>query len=162
MSRNIKKLTCWHVKVVVILVIKIYLFLPFHKFVFFYFLRKWKNEPHLKIVVASVAFLVCVLYRSLKLQHRLKFCFTCQFFTKDTIEITNDINISYFQSELNIFVISKFRFKIYNDNADINQNPGPFNNPQMFKQEEWKAFSNRELHLTHLNINSLLHKIKGT
>ena len=70
--------------------------------------------------------------------------------------------MSYFQSEPNIFVISKFRFKIDNDNADIKQNPGPFNNPQMFKQEEWKAFSNRKLHLTHLNINSLLHKIKET
>ena len=29
----------------------------------------------------------------------------------------------------------------------------------MFKQEEWQAFSNRGLHLIHLNINSLLPKI---
>ena len=28
-------------------------------------------------------------------------------------------------------------------------------NPQLFKQEEWQAFSNRELHLIHLTINCL-------
>ena len=32
-------------------------------------------------------------------------------------------------------------------------------NPQLFKQEEWQAFSNRGLHLIHLNINSLIPKI---
>ena len=43
--------------------------------------------------------------------------------------------------------------------GDISLNPGPLNNPQLFKQEEWQAFSNRGLHLIHLNINSLLPKI---
>ena len=36
---------------------------------------------------------------------------------------------------------------------------GPFSNPQLFKEEEWQAFSNRGLHFIHLNINSLLPKI---
>ena len=43
--------------------------------------------------------------------------------------------------------------------GDISLNPGPLNNPQLFKQEEWQTFSNRGLHLIHLNINSLLPKI---
>ena len=43
--------------------------------------------------------------------------------------------------------------------GDISLTPGPFSNPQLFKQEEWQAFSNRRLHLIHLNINSLLLKI---
>ena len=126
-------------------------------------MRKRKNEPRLNIYLATVTFLVCILYTSSKLQHRLKFCFTCQFFTKISVKITNEINTLYFQSELNIFAISKFRFKndnFDNVNADINLNPGPFNNPQMFTQEEWQAFANKELHLIHLNINSLPHKIK--
>ena len=90
-----------------------------------------------------------------------------QFFTHDTIEITNEVNTSHSQSELSIFTISKFRFK--NDNSfcplllilsgNISLNPGPFSNPQLFKEEEWRAFSNRGLHLIHLNINSLLPKI---
>ena len=104
----------------------------------FNFLRILKNETSLKIYLASVTFLMCILYRSSKLQHRLNFCFTCQFFTKDTVEITNEIDTSYFQNELNIFAISKFRFKnndVGNGNDDINLNLGPFNNPQMFKQE---------------------------
>ena len=43
--------------------------------------------------------------------------------------------------------------------GDISLNPGPFSNPQLLKEEEWRAFSNRGLHLIHLNINSLLPKI---
>ena len=43
--------------------------------------------------------------------------------------------------------------------GDISLNPEPLNNPQLFKQEEWQTFSNRGLHLIHLNINSLLPKI---
>ena len=114
----------------------------------FNLLRKRKNDPRLKIILTSIAFLVCILYRFSKLYNRLKSCFTCQFFTHDTIEITNEVNTSHFQSELSIFTISKFRFK--NDNSfcvlllllsgDISLNPG---NPQLFKQEQWQACSNR-------------------
>ena len=128
---------------------------------------KRKNDPHLKIILTSIAFLVCILYRFSKLHNRLKSCFTCQFFTHGTIEITNEVNISHPQSEMRIFAISKFKFK--NDNSfcplllqllgDISLNPGSLSNPQLFKQEEWQAFSNRELHLINLNINSLLPKI---
>ena len=53
------------------------------------------------------------------------------------MEITNEIDASNFQSELNIFAIWKFRLEnndIGNDNDDINLHPGPFNNPQMFKR----------------------------
>ena len=53
------------------------------------------------------------------------------------MEITNEIDASNFQSELNIFAIWKFRLEnndIDNDNDDINLHPGLFNNPQMFKR----------------------------
>ena len=43
--------------------------------------------------------------------------------------------------------------------GNISLNPGPFSNLQLFKKEDWRAFSNRRLHLIHLNINSLLPKI---
>ena len=96
----------------------------------------------------------------------MKSCFTCQFFTHDTIEIANEVNTSYFQCALSIFAISKFRCK--NDNSfyplllllsgDISLNPGPFSNHQLFKKEEWKAFTTRELHFINLSINSLLTK----
>ena len=111
----------------------------------FNLLRKRKNDPRLKIILTSIAFLVCILYRFSKPHNKLKSCFTFQFFTHDTIEITNEVNTSHSQSELSIFAISKFRFK--NDNSfcplllllsgDINLNPGPFSNPQLFKEEEW-------------------------
>ena len=42
---------------------------------------------------------------------------------------------------------------------DIILTPGSLSNPQLFKQEEWQAFSNRGPHIIHLNINSLLPKI---
>ena len=76
----------------------------------FNFLRKRKNDPRLKIILTSIAFLVCILYRFSKPQNRLKSCFSCQFFTLDSIEITNELNTLHFQSELSIFSISKFRF----------------------------------------------------
>ena len=89
-----------------------------------------------------------ILYISSKPQNKLKFCFTCQLFTPDTIKITNEINTSYFQSELIIFAIYKFRFKTDIKNhsfhllllllpsGDISLNPGPFSNPQLFKQKD--------------------------
>ena len=108
-----------------------------------------------------------ILYRFSKPHNRLKSCFTCRFFTHDTIEIKNDANTSHSQSELSIFAISKFRFK--NDNSfchlllllsgDISVNPWPLSNPQLFKQEEWQDFNDRGLHLIHLNVNIVLPKI---
>ena len=79
----------------------------------------------------------------------------------------NEINTPYSQSELTIFEISKFRFKInYSFYIllllllnDITLNLGAFNNPQVLKQKESKAFSNRELCLVRLSIQSLLLKI---
>ena len=119
-----------------------------------------------KLFLLVISFLVPI-YRFSKPQNRLKSCFACPFLTHDTIQITNEVNTSHFQSELNIFIISIFRFK--NDNSfyplllllsgDISLNLGPFSNRQLFKLEEWQAFSNRRLHLINLNINSLLPKI---
>ena len=68
---------------------------------------------------------------------------------------------------MSIFAVSKFRFK--NDNScypllllllgDISLNSGLFSNLQLFKQEEWQAFSNKG-DLIHLSINTLLPKIE--
>ena len=43
--------------------------------------------------------------------------------------------------------------------SDISLNPGPFSNPQLLKQKEWNASSNRGLCLIHLSISHLLLKI---
>ena len=43
--------------------------------------------------------------------------------------------------------------------VDISLNPGPFNDSQLFKQEDRQHFTSRGLHLIHLSINSLLPKI---
>ena len=80
----------------------------------FNLLRKRKNDPPLKIFLTSIAFLVCILCRFSKPHNKLKSCFTFQFFTHDTIEITNEVNTSHSQGKLSIFAIPKFRFK--NDN----------------------------------------------
>ena len=132
----------------------------------FTFSRKRKNDSHFKIILTSIVFLVYILCRFSKPQIRFKFCITCQFFTHDTTEITSEVNTSYFQSELSIFAISKFRFKnlfyllLLLLLGDISLNLGPFSILYLFKQEEWQTFSNKGLHLIHLNINSLLPKIK--
>ena len=80
-------------------------------FLSFIFLRKRKNGFRRKIVLTSIAFLVYIPYRFSEPQNKLKFCFTWQFFTYDTIKTTNEFNTSHFQSDLRNFAISKFRFK---------------------------------------------------
>ena len=133
----------------------------------FNLLRKRNNDPCLKIILTSIAFLVCILYRFSKAHNRLKSCFTCQVFTHNTIEITNEVNTSHSQKELSIFIISKFRFRNNNSfcpllvllSGGISLNPGPLSNSQLFKQEKLQTFTNRRLHLICLNINSVLPKI---
>ena len=83
---NIEKLTCWHPKVNsdnMNIVSFFFIFL-----ILFNFLRRQKNNLRFKIILTSITFLVCSLYKFLE---RLKSCFTCQFFTTDTIEITNEL-----------------------------------------------------------------------
>ena len=106
----------------------------------FNLLRKQKNDPRLKIILTSITFLVCILYRFSKHHIKLESCFTFQFFTYDTFKITNEVNNSHSQSELSISTISKFRFKVDNLfcplllllSGDISLNPGPFSNHQLF------------------------------
>ena len=131
------------------------------------FLRKRKNDPCLKVIFTRAAFFFCTPYKPSKPQNKLKSCFTCQFFTKDTIKKTRQINTFCFLSEPTISALFKFSSKIDNSfclpwlllSGDISLNPGPFSNPQLFKQGEWQAFNNRGIHLTRVNINSLLPKI---
>ena len=69
----------------------------------------------------------------------LKSYFNSQFFTYDIIEIINEVNASYLQSELSIFALSKIRLKndksfylllalLLGDIRDLKQNMGRFNN----------------------------------
>ena len=81
----------------------------------FNLLRKRKNDPRLKIIISSIAFLVCIFYRFSKPHNRLKSCFTCQFFTHDTLEITNEVNTSHraFLKYLNLDLKTIFHFVLY-------------------------------------------------
>ena len=53
----------------------------------FSLLRKRKNDPHLKIILTNIAFLVSILYRFSNPHNKLKSCFTFQLSTHDTIEM---------------------------------------------------------------------------
>ena len=44
--------------------------------------------------------------------------------------------------------------------GDISLNPGPLHNSQLQPQSEWSVFNSRGLHFIHLNVNSLLPKIR--
>ena len=91
MSGNIKKLTCWHPKVVEILTI----WISCPSFSYFCFLLIfWENG---KMILASKLFLLVSLFKCaffIDFQNLI----TCQFFTHDTIEITNEVNTSHSQS----------------------------------------------------------------
>ena len=88
----------------------------------FNFLRKRKKDSCLKIILTSIAFLVCILYIFSKPQNRLESCFNCQFFTHNTIKITNEVNNSYFQSEmqyLNLDSKTIIHFILYYNNCQV-------------------------------------------
>ena len=84
------------------------------------------------------------------------------------LEITNEVNTSHFQGKtmhslqyLNLDSKTRICFVLYYSffSGNISLNPGPLSNPQLLKQEEWRAFGNRRLHLIRFNINSLQPKI---
>ena len=106
MSGNIKELTCWQPKVVGVRCPSF----PYCCFL----LISWENgqnDPHLEVILTSITLLVCIRYRFSKPQNMLKSCFTSQFFTHDIIEIIDEVNTSYLESDLSIFALSKIRFK---------------------------------------------------
>ena len=113
----------------------------------FNFLRKRKNDPPLKIILTSIVFLMCILYRFSNPHNRLTSCFTCQFFTHDTIKKKkkNEVNMSHFQTELSIFAIFQFSFKNHNFfcplltllSGDFSLYPRPFSQFHLFKQADW-------------------------
>ena len=112
----------------------------------FNFLRKRKNDTRLIIILISIAFLVCILRGFSKPQNRSKSCFIRQFFTYNTIEITNETNTLSFPSDLTIFAISKFRFKKDDSfyflllllSGNISLNSGPFSNLQLINKRSGK------------------------
>ena len=80
----------------------------------------------------------------------LKSYFNSQFFTYDIIEIINEVNTSYLQSELSIFALSKIRLKndksfylllalLLGDIRDLKQNMGRFNNG-ITEYEPWVEY----------------------
>ena len=106
MSGNIKELTCWQPKVM-------WVRCPSFPYCCF-LLISWENgqsDPHLEVILTSITLLVCIRYRFSKPQNMLKSCFTSQFFTHDIIEIIDEVNTSYLESDLSIFALSKIRFK---------------------------------------------------
>ena len=76
------------------------------------------------------------------------------------IYLTPPGKTEHFLQYINLDSKTIIRFVLYYSffSVNISLNPHPLSNPQLFKQEEWRAFSNRGLHLIDLNINSLLPK----
>ena len=75
------------------------------------------------------------------------------------IKTTKEVNTAYFQSKCRLKNDKSFYPLLLLLSGDASLNPGPFSSHQLFKQEEWQAFSNRGLDLIHWNIISLLLKI---
>ena len=73
-----------------------------------------------------------------------RFNYLCKF---HTIPKLKRMNNKSFLSILLVFV------------GDISLNPGPIYNNQSLHSNEWNVFRSKEIHLIHLNVNSLLPKI---
>ena len=105
-------------------------------------------------------------YRSVNFNRNLKTCPKNEFFTIETVRITNKINELFLETSFKLFSVSKMKNKnnyLYLKmllilSGDINLNPGPANRHQI-KDHKFEAFTRRGLNFIHLNINSLQPKI---
>ena len=105
-------------------------------------------------------------YRSANFNRSLKTCPKNEFFTIETVPITNEINELFLETNFKLFSVSKMKNKnnyLYFKmllilSGDINLNPGPANRHQI-KDHKFEVFTRKGLHFIHLNINSLLPKI---
>ena len=97
----------------------------------------------------------------------IKTCNHLHFFTYESINSCNTVEISCLHSDLVFFSISKLQYRNSNSyfnlllllSGDIRLNPGPLHNNQLQPQSEWSVFNSRGIHFIHLNVNSLLPKI---
>ena len=97
----------------------------------------------------------------------LKFLYL-EFFIFDYIDTCENIQSLGTQLTINHFSISKLKYENLNSfsqlflllSGDITLNPGPIHQGTLQCSNEWNFYKNRGLHFTHLNINSLLSKIK--
>ena len=105
-------------------------------------------------------------YRSANFSRSLKTCPKNEFFTIETVRITNKINELFLGTSFKLFSVSKMKNK-NNDlylrmllilSGDINLNCGPANRHQI-KDHKMEVFTRKGLHFIHLNINGLLPKI---
>ena len=105
-------------------------------------------------------------YRSVNFNRNLKTCPKNEFFTIETVRITNQINELFLEISFKLFSVSRMKNKnnyLYLKmllilSGDINLNPGPVNRHQI-KDHKFEVFTRKGLHFIHLNINSLLPKI---
>ena len=129
---------------------------------------KIKKRPFLSFVftIIIVIFISFNLHMTNnRMDEDLHFCSRRDFFTHESINISNDINQAYLRGSLNFFTLSKLKFKnipsffkhILLLSGDISLNPGPIQS--QLNNDIWSPFKRRGLHFIHLNINSILPKI---
>ena len=103
--------------------------------------------------------------RSANFNRSLNTCPKNDFFTIETVRITNKINEPFLEASFKLFSVRKLKNKnnyLYLKklilSGDINLNPGPADRHQI-KEHKFKVFTRKGLYFIHLNINSLLPKI---
>ena len=103
--------------------------------------------------------------RSANFIRSLKTCTKSEFFTIETVPITNKINELFSETNFKLFSVSKMKNKNYFYfkmllilSGDVNLNPGPVKKHHI-KEHKFEVFTRKRLHLIHLDINSALPKI---
>ena len=97
-------------------------------------------------------------------ENTLKNITTSEFFRYVSIKVYNFASMACFNREMNLFCFSNLRYQNYKNyfqlllllSGDISLNPGPINDSQQHKNDQWTTFKKRGLHFVHINIDSLL------
>ena len=140
----------------------------------FFFLKVWfinRSNIKLRLLVILVVSVMLFLHKHIKTpdhNEAIRSCSKHDFFRFVYINTCENIQSLETQLTINHFSISKLKYENLNSfsqlllllSGDINLNPGPVYQGTLQCSNEWNVFKNRGLHFIHLNINSLLPKIK--
>ena len=135
----------------------------------FLLIFKLKNKPFFSLFYCMILFYGIPSPLSIvnSVDERLFSCVKNEFFTIESINVSNDFTKLYLSNSFNFYTLSKLKYKnhhLFLNNllllsGDISLNPGPAQIRSQLNPEQFSPFKTRGLHFLHLNINSLIPKI---
>ena len=128
------------------------------------------RDCRLKSIFMCIVFLCSFFYSPFKykiIYNDIKLCHQIEVFPPEYLSANNKLHKAFLNPQCTVLTISKLK-QVNNKSfyrlpvilsGDISLNSGPVCKHQILNTTEWDIFKTKDLHLMHLNINSVLPKI---